>query len=48
MVCSTDVDVMTLSKDVFNMIMGDYNEKIMNEKVNFLKGFSFLKDIPTF
>lgn len=33
MFCSEETDCIVLSKDVFNMIMGDYNDNILNEKV---------------
>lgn len=38
---------MTLTKTAFDNIMGAYKEMLIEENVKFLRGFSFLKDLPT-
>ncbi|KRX07392.1 Cyclic nucleotide-binding protein [Pseudocohnilembus persalinus] len=48
MVCQTRVDVMTLSREVFNSIMGDYKENILNQKIQYLRQFNFFKTAPTY
>ncbi|KRX09454.1 Cyclic nucleotide-binding protein [Pseudocohnilembus persalinus] len=39
--------LMTLTKTAFDNIMGAYKEMLIEENVKFLRGFSFLKDLPT-
>lgn len=43
MVCRTDVEVISLSREGFNRIKGAWIETELNKKLNFLRNFSFFK-----
>ncbi len=45
-VCSQETHMMVLSKEGFDEIMGEYAEKIKNEKIIFLQNFSFFQHLP--
>ncbi|KAL4505386.1 hypothetical protein ABPG72_002448 [Tetrahymena utriculariae] len=47
MVCEQDTHFMCLSKEGFDQIMGAYREFVFNERVEYLRQFSFFKNIPT-
>lgn len=45
MICRTEVEVISLSRDGFNRIKGAWLESELHKKICFLKKYSFFKDL---
>ncbi len=45
-VCKTDVNLITISKEGYDRVIGVYERLLLEERLDFLRQFSFMSKVP--